>query len=185
MRSAEGTDTEVFAGHPREPATNLHYMQARWQNPTTGSFLSVDPLVPDEGDPQAFNGYSYARNNPQRYVDPTGMYGCVGSTGAPIAGCTSLISYSISDSSGNTLGSGLSWSDVNEIVNSGVQEGNQFVYLGASWIGGPSLAAGGPGALSFGGGGPVALPSGSGAPVGPGGLPPNIGPFDPTDPTPE
>jgi RHS repeat-associated protein len=70
---AHGTDTEVFAGHPREPATGLHYMQARWQHPGTGSFLSVDPLVASVADPQSFNAYSYARANPVRYVDPTGM----------------------------------------------------------------------------------------------------------------
>ncbi len=68
----ESTDTEVFAGHPREPATNLHYMQARWQNPTTGSFLSVDPLVGNAADPQSYNGYSYARDNPVNFTDPTG-----------------------------------------------------------------------------------------------------------------
>jgi RHS repeat-associated protein len=69
---AEGTDTEVFAGHPRESATDLHYMQARWQDPATGSFLSVDPLVASARDPQAVNAYSYARSNPATFVDPTG-----------------------------------------------------------------------------------------------------------------
>jgi len=47
-------------------------MQARWQNPTTGSFLSVDPLVGNAADPQSYNGYSYARSNPLSYTDPTG-----------------------------------------------------------------------------------------------------------------
>jgi RHS repeat-associated protein len=70
---AAGTDTEVFAGHPREPATGLHYMQARWQNPTTGSFLSVDPVVGDAFDPGSLNAYSYVGNNPVHYIDPTGL----------------------------------------------------------------------------------------------------------------
>jgi RHS repeat-associated protein len=70
---AVGTDSEVYAGHPREPATNLHYMQARWQNPETGSFLSVDPLISIASDPQSYNGYSYARNNSISITDPTGM----------------------------------------------------------------------------------------------------------------
>jgi RHS repeat-associated protein len=66
-------DTETFAGHPREPATALQYMRARWQNPTTGAFLSVDPMVPSISDPQSYNSYSYARNNPINLRDPTGM----------------------------------------------------------------------------------------------------------------
>jgi RHS repeat-associated protein len=69
---AEGTDTETYAGHPREPATGLHYMNARWQSPTTGSFLSVDPLVGAVADLRAHNGYSYAAGNPATLTDPSG-----------------------------------------------------------------------------------------------------------------
>ena len=35
--------------------------------------MSVDPVVANAGDPQAFNAYSYARNNPVSFTDPTGM----------------------------------------------------------------------------------------------------------------
>jgi RHS repeat-associated protein len=69
---SQGLDTEQFAGHPREAATGLHYMGARWQDSNTGTFVSVDPLVPDAGDPQSYNAYSYARNNPISLIDPTG-----------------------------------------------------------------------------------------------------------------
>jgi len=33
---------------------------------------SPDTIVPDPGDPQALNRYSYVLNNPLRYTDPTG-----------------------------------------------------------------------------------------------------------------
>ena len=49
-------------------------MQARWQDPETGMFLSVDPVVADVADPQSTNGYRYARNNPVNATDPTGMF---------------------------------------------------------------------------------------------------------------
>jgi RHS repeat-associated protein len=68
----DGTGRTIFAGHPSEPMTGLQYMRARWQNPLTGTFLSVDPVVANAADPQAFNAYSYARNNPVSFVDPTG-----------------------------------------------------------------------------------------------------------------
>jgi hypothetical protein len=41
-------------------------------DPESGTFVSVDPVVPDAGDPQSYNAYVYARNNPVSRVDPTG-----------------------------------------------------------------------------------------------------------------
>lgn len=61
---------DYFAGHPA--ASGFYQMKARWMNPETGTFLSVDPLI-DTADPQRLNAYSYARNNPVSNVDPTGM----------------------------------------------------------------------------------------------------------------
>ncbi|MCR9092851.1 MAG: hypothetical protein NXI30_01415 [bacterium] len=63
-----------YAGHDRQTDVGLVYMNARWMNPHSGTFLSVDPLVPDATDAQAYNGYSYARNNPVVNDDPTGMF---------------------------------------------------------------------------------------------------------------
>jgi hypothetical protein len=42
-------------------------------DPQTGTFLSVDPIVTDSADPQSYNAYTYARNNPIAYVDPGGQ----------------------------------------------------------------------------------------------------------------
>jgi RHS repeat-associated protein len=63
---------KYYAGHREHEDLGLYYMQARWYDPGSGTFLSIDPVVADAEDPQAFNAYSYARNNPMRYVDPTG-----------------------------------------------------------------------------------------------------------------
>jgi len=37
-----------------------------------GRFLSVDPVLGDPHNPQSWNRYTYARNNPIRYTDPDG-----------------------------------------------------------------------------------------------------------------
>ena len=39
-----------------------------------GRFISPDTIVPEPGNPQALNRYSYVLNNPLRYTDPTGMF---------------------------------------------------------------------------------------------------------------
>jgi RHS repeat-associated protein len=53
----------------------LYNYGARFYSTLTGRFLSPDPVVQDVKDPQALNAYSYVRNNPLVYVDPTGLYG--------------------------------------------------------------------------------------------------------------
>jgi hypothetical protein len=52
----------------------MNYMQARWYSNATGTFVSVDPVIADAKDPQAYNAYAYVRNNPMSHVDPTGEY---------------------------------------------------------------------------------------------------------------
>jgi RHS repeat-associated protein len=51
-----------------DPNTGLIYMQARWMDPGTGQFLSVDPLVAQTG-----AAYNYAGDNPTGATDPTGL----------------------------------------------------------------------------------------------------------------
>jgi RHS repeat-associated protein len=50
----------------------LIYMNARYYVPSLGRFASADTIVPNEVDPQAWNRYSYVRNNPLIYNDPSG-----------------------------------------------------------------------------------------------------------------
>ena len=67
-----GLRSRYFAGHSHSAETGLHFMGARWQDPGTGAFLSLDPLVPRSTDPQSYNPYAYARNNPISRVDRDG-----------------------------------------------------------------------------------------------------------------
>jgi hypothetical protein len=51
----------------------LNDMNGRIQDAVTGRFLSADPTIPDRTNTQDFNRYSYVRNNPLSYIDPTGF----------------------------------------------------------------------------------------------------------------
>lgn len=55
--------------------TGLDYFGARYFSGAQGRFTSPDrPLVDQSArDPQSWNLYSYVRNNPLRFTDPTGM----------------------------------------------------------------------------------------------------------------
>ena len=50
---------------------------ARRYDPALARFIQPDTIVPQPGDPQSLNRYSYAGNNPVRYTDPSGHSYCV------------------------------------------------------------------------------------------------------------
>lgn len=56
----------------QRPSTGLLQMGARQYDPTTGRFLSADPII-DYTDPQQINGYAYGLNNPVTFSDPDGL----------------------------------------------------------------------------------------------------------------
>ncbi len=60
----------------RDNETGLDYFGARYYASTQGRFTSADePLADqDEDDPQSWNLYQYAGNNPLLFTDPTGMW---------------------------------------------------------------------------------------------------------------
>ena len=61
-----------FHGKPFDDNTGLSYMQARYYDPVLGRFTGIDPVGVDEDNLHSFNRYTYANNNPYKYVDPDG-----------------------------------------------------------------------------------------------------------------
>jgi RHS repeat-associated protein len=58
----------LYVGQYLDPESGLYYFHARYYNPATGQFLSVDPLVAQTGQP-----YTYAGADPVNLSDPTGL----------------------------------------------------------------------------------------------------------------
>ena len=69
--SADHTEALKFTGHERD-ARSLDYMHARYYDPLVGRFLSVDPGAADLRQPQTWNRYAYATNDPIGNNDPDG-----------------------------------------------------------------------------------------------------------------
>ncbi|MGW1530337.1 RHS repeat-associated core domain-containing protein [Streptomyces sp. NPDC002159] len=65
-------DDKAFLGAPSDSSTGLTHLGAREYDPTTGRFISVDPLLTADQQ-QSLNGYTYANNNPATESDPTGL----------------------------------------------------------------------------------------------------------------
>lgn len=62
------------SGKERDAESGLDYFGARYFSGPQGRFTSPDQPLLDQtsNDPQSWNLYSYARNNPLLYTDPTG-----------------------------------------------------------------------------------------------------------------
>ncbi|HRJ58828.1 MAG TPA: RHS repeat-associated core domain-containing protein [Anaerolineales bacterium] len=54
----------------------LMFYNARWYDPGINQFATPDTIIPDPSDPQDFDRYTYVRNNPIRYTDPSGHFSC-------------------------------------------------------------------------------------------------------------
>jgi RHS repeat-associated protein len=64
-----------YTGKERDKETGLDYFGARYYGSKIGRFTTVDPVYNWQEnlvDPQRWNRYAYARNNPLRYTDPDG-----------------------------------------------------------------------------------------------------------------
>ncbi len=64
--------TDIAFTGQRLDATGLMHYGARYYSSALGRFVSADTLVPQPGNPQALNRFTYVLNNPIRLTDPTG-----------------------------------------------------------------------------------------------------------------
>ena len=87
VRSGSGTlpTAKGFTGQLAD-ATGLMYFNARYYSQTLGRFVSADTIVPEPGDPQAFNRYAFVFNNPLKYYDPSGHASIPSCAGKPDCG---------------------------------------------------------------------------------------------------
>ena len=96
-----------------DPNTGLIYLRARYYDPTTGQFLSVDPLVAETGQP-----YSYANDDPINETDPTGLWG-----GFLDLGCV-----------GDAIGSGATWAYGHPVETLGLVAGGVSLATGVGEV---------------------------------------------------
>jgi RHS repeat-associated protein len=71
--TAFGSQPIKFAAMERDASSANDFDHARYQSSLLGRFLSPDLLQGAAYDPQSWNRYSYAKNNPLGYLDPTGL----------------------------------------------------------------------------------------------------------------
>jgi RHS repeat-associated protein len=74
-QSAPSSSNKIgYHGKPFDDDTGLSYMGARYYDPVLGRFMGVDPVDFQTSNLHSFNRYTYANNNPYKYVDPDGRF---------------------------------------------------------------------------------------------------------------
>jgi RHS repeat-associated protein len=75
-----------FTGKEYDATTGLYYFGARYYMPEIGRFITADAAGKfEKKDPKTINLYSYYKDNPTRYVDPTGKWRTMSENGVMIA----------------------------------------------------------------------------------------------------
>ncbi len=64
----------LYTGQREHAEIELYFYNARWYDSYLNRFIQPDSIVPDAGNPQDYDRYSYVRNNPLRYTDPSGHF---------------------------------------------------------------------------------------------------------------
>ncbi|MEO3943956.1 RHS repeat-associated core domain-containing protein [Gorillibacterium sp. CAU 1737] len=63
-----------YAGEFYDGETGLYYLRARYYDPAIGRFITKDSYWGEEKNPLSLNLYTYAHNDPIRFIDPTGHW---------------------------------------------------------------------------------------------------------------
>ena len=61
-----------YAGEYYDDELDMYYLRARYYNPKIGRFTSLDIEEGEISNPLDMNRYVYCRNNPTKYIDPSG-----------------------------------------------------------------------------------------------------------------
>ncbi|MEO7702082.1 MAG: Ig-like domain-containing protein [Opitutus sp.] len=70
--SASSSSHQWFGGKVADAESGLSYFGARYLDPVIGRFMGIDAVGFSDTSVHSFNRYSYAQDNPLRYIDPSG-----------------------------------------------------------------------------------------------------------------
>jgi RHS repeat-associated protein len=74
--SGSSPTTFLFTGQRFQSEIGLYFYGTRWYDPYLNRWIQPDNIIPDSYNPLDWDRYSYTRNNPIKYRDPTGNIPC-------------------------------------------------------------------------------------------------------------
>ncbi|MEK7674628.1 MAG: RHS repeat-associated core domain-containing protein [Verrucomicrobiota bacterium] len=73
-RTGNTPNDYLYTGEQFDPDLGLYYLRARYHNPDTGRFWTMDSFEGFGGDPQSLHKYTYCGNDPVNAIDPSGSF---------------------------------------------------------------------------------------------------------------
>jgi RHS repeat-associated protein len=129
-----------YTGHEMLSLFQLINMNGRMYDPVIGRVLAPDNYVADASNAQDYNRYTYCRNNPLRYTDPSGeiIYVDFGISKSEEGGYSVSIGFGVGFKNGVSAGVSTGYNFGNNSWNVGVNAGyaGGFVYAGYDTAGG-------------------------------------------------
>ncbi len=77
-QAGSGSSGFGFTGEQVDASTGLVFLRARYYEPGSGRFLSLDPWDGNDEQPLTLSAYLYALANPINVLDPSGLCGFIG-----------------------------------------------------------------------------------------------------------
>ena len=74
QQTGETENAYLYCGEQYDVNTGFYYLRARYMNPSTGTFISMDSYQGSMFDPVSLHKYLYANANPVMCSDPTGYF---------------------------------------------------------------------------------------------------------------
>ena len=72
--TGETENSYLYRGEQYDSFTGLYYLRARYMNPSTGTFITMDEYAGSVFEPVSLHKYLYANANPVMFSDPTGYF---------------------------------------------------------------------------------------------------------------
>ncbi len=73
-KDGDTDNSYMYVGEEYNANTGLYYLRARYMNPSTGTFTTMDSYQGSIYEPVSLHKYAYANANPVTYTDPSGYF---------------------------------------------------------------------------------------------------------------
>ncbi|HPJ14584.1 MAG TPA: RHS repeat-associated core domain-containing protein [Spirochaetota bacterium] len=74
VQEGDKTNRPKFNSQELDPETGYYFYNARYYEAEIGRFITADNIIDGEYSTQGWNRFSYVKNNPVRYKDPSGNF---------------------------------------------------------------------------------------------------------------